>query len=807
MSEGDFDQGFSVVLQIGEERNHALPVASSTLPPMVDRGISYRPFAEVTGRLPANPDLLTCYQRWQQLYQRLGMRSRLGAPTQQETNVSLTKDFERSTDEFGDRFNQWLTADPFRPIRETWLEHLSPSEPIRVILQTPDPWLRRFPWHVWDVLQRYAQAEIALSAPVYQYVSHPVALAPQVRILAILGNSQGIDVEADRRILEQLPQAQVEFVVEPDRQTLTDLLWNHTWDILFFAGHSTSQDENIGRIFINQTDSLTIEKLRYALQQSVNRGLQIAMFNSCDGLGLAKDLADLHIPQMIVMREPVPDRVAQTFLKYFLASYARGQTFYLAMREARERLQGMEDRFPCATWLPVICQNPAVSPPLWNDLLRHNPPPKPDLPTLRADRSASVPLPLRRAWIPLMGMSVLLTGLLTGVRTLGWLQPLELAALDQMVRWQPAEPLDSRLILITLDERDRQQYGNPPETSITNESLLQLLQTLNGYHPRVIGLDIYRPKALDPSDPVQAELAEQMEHMPQFIAICKDGSTYGSTLGIQPPPHLTAEQIGFSDLLLDSGNAVRRQLLLIRPDATSPCPADQTFDQPVLFSFSFRLAQQYLAAEGISPTLNSRNILQLGNVTFPYVRSHFGGYQGINAAGRQLLLYYHSSDYPATRVSLTEVLEHRVNPEAFRDRIVLIGVTDPTVNDTWESPYGSLPGVVLHAHMVSQVLSAVLDDRPLLWALPIWGDALWIEAWVVLGAIASLLVRPPQQLGLTLAGLGLGASGLCVILFWTHGVWLPWVPCLGAIALSALVVRTSRIFWVIPPRQIPLAND
>lgn len=91
---------------------------------------------------------------------------------------------------------------------------------------------------------------------------------------------------------------------------------------------------------------MTIEQLKYALKKAVVGGLNIAIFNSCDGLGLAQQLADLQIPQIIVMREPVPDRVAQAFLKYFLAAFAQGQSFYLAVREARERLQGLEDRFP-----------------------------------------------------------------------------------------------------------------------------------------------------------------------------------------------------------------------------------------------------------------------------------------------------------------------------------------------------------------------------------------------------------------------------------------------------------------------------
>ena len=93
-----------------------------------------------------------------------------------------------------------------------------------------------------------------------------------------------------------------------------------------------------------------------------------AIFNSCDGLGLAQQLQDLHIPQVIVMREPVPDVVAQEFLKHFLSEFSSGQSLYAAMRLARERLQGLEEEYPCATWLPTICQNPAESSMIWSHL-------------------------------------------------------------------------------------------------------------------------------------------------------------------------------------------------------------------------------------------------------------------------------------------------------------------------------------------------------------------------------------------------------------------------------------------------------
>ena len=63
-------------------------------------------------------------------------------------------------------------------------------------------------------------------------------------------------------------------------------------------------------------------------------------------MGLAAELADLHIPTIIVMREPVPDKVAAEFLKNFLTEYSQGKPLYQSVREARSKLQGLEDEFP-----------------------------------------------------------------------------------------------------------------------------------------------------------------------------------------------------------------------------------------------------------------------------------------------------------------------------------------------------------------------------------------------------------------------------------------------------------------------------
>ncbi|MBD1867283.1 hypothetical protein H6F95_08215 [Cyanobacteria bacterium FACHB-471] len=120
---------------------------------------------------------------------------------------------------------------------------------IRFLIRTDDLSLQKLPWHEWDFLERYPKAEVALSAPEYEAIhsskihSNKTVLGNKtVKVLAILGNSEEIDLEGNRQILEQLPNAEIDFLVEPHRQQLSDRLWKAAWDILFFAGHSTAID-------------------------------------------------------------------------------------------------------------------------------------------------------------------------------------------------------------------------------------------------------------------------------------------------------------------------------------------------------------------------------------------------------------------------------------------------------------------------------------------------------------------------------------------------------------------------------------
>ncbi|NJL56427.1 CHAT domain-containing protein [bacterium] len=196
-----------------------------------------------------------------------------------------------------------------------------------------------------------------------------------VKLLAIFGSSEGgLELDQDRVELEQLQQsgAMLTILEQPTREALHNQLCNQTWDILFFAGHSFSEDRcQMGYIQITDERSLSLDDLDEDLRTAISRGLKLAIFNSCDGLGISTYLANLQIPSTIVMKEPVPDVIAREFLRYFLNAFASGKPLSLAVRETRRNLQwweSAENPCPAASWLPIVCQNPTQAELVWSTL-------------------------------------------------------------------------------------------------------------------------------------------------------------------------------------------------------------------------------------------------------------------------------------------------------------------------------------------------------------------------------------------------------------------------------------------------------
>lgn len=776
---GDFNQGFTVVTAQFWDTNQVFPV-------------------KFIGSLPAVPELPHIYQKWRLLYEavhcRLGNNQRIKVHQQDITNISVNE-FNDVCQQLERNINTWFKSESFQNIEMQLRTLLSPDDKIRVIFETNITLLHRLPWHLWDFFDHYPQAELALSNQEYTSPQLlPKLSTGKVKILAILGNSVGIDIEKDRAWLEGLANTQVKFLVEPTRRELDEQLWNQDWDILFFAGHSASIAEGeIGKIDINKTESLTISQLRNALKKAISQGLKLAIFNSCDGIGLARNLADLNIPQMIVMREPIPDLVAQEFLKNFLSAFAFGKTLYAAVREARSKLQGLENDFPCASWLPVICQNPTTVPVTWQELCGSSSDNKSlDIDATKSDinnkffdkgSTGIISTPKCNLWTVLL-MSVIIAASTLCLRYLGILQTAELQTLDQMLRLRPKQEQDSRLLVVEITEKDIQSYQQEivrGTKSIPDYKLAELLHKIKQYKPRVIGLDIYRD-SLDPEQPNQKNLADKLKADTVFV-ICKGKDSKFDPQGVKPPENVPLERQGFTDGIEDSDYIVRRQILMMAQEISSPCQTP--------YSLNFQLAYRYLSAENIQVNVNKDNIKFADKVLYRLKPGRSGGYQkGVDLGGFQILVNYRDSNFQ--KVSLEDIFNDKVNPDLVKDKVILIGVTANTVSDTWLTPYSFVqqpkrtPGVFIQAQMVSQIISAVLDQRVLLSVWAYWGDMLWVLGWSLISGLIIWRIDSPIGQGCTIVATVIFLYGVCTVIVSIYGVWIPFVP-------SALTVVASGV--------------
>lgn len=736
-----------------------------------------REVVRTSGKLPPIKKIIKLLQDWQDSYYGINNPSRI---LFEEAQVTQFRSCYRLSTQLSDEFNDLLNSqdERWQIIRDELQRNLNEKDEILLTIETDDKQIQQLPWEQWNWFKKsYSQAEIALSAENYKSaVVQPSPSTSKVKILAILGSSEGINVQADRALLEGLPNAKVHFLVEPKRQKLNEQLWEQEWDILFFAGHSSSK-LNQGIICINQNDHLTIEELKYGLLKAISKGLRLAIFNSCDGLEIARDLSSLNLPHMIVMREPVPDKVAAEFLKYFLQGFAQNKSFYLAVREAREKLQGLEEEFPCASWLPVIFQNPTEVAPTWKELCN----------------SRQKKLFYSSTLFSVLLFSVVATALIMSMRWLGFFQPFELQAFDQFMRWRPQEPLDSRIVLITVTEKDLQlpqqlEKSSLPDAaprSLSDVALNQILEKLEQFQPKVIGLDIYRDF---PADPKLKKLATLMRQNESLITICKQSDTDIDKFGIAPPPEIPLRRLGFSDFIPDSDQVLRRQLLINEAEPKSPCVAP--------YAFSIQVVFRYLAAQEILPKYTSENELQLNDVVLRNMTPHFGGYQQANVSGYQLMLNYRAPDGDpeniALQITLDDLLNGEINPTTIKDKVVLIGTTaNNSFRDLWGTPYSGgttfgkqIPGVVVQAQMVSQILSAVLEKRTMIWVFPSWGEVAWVFVWSLTGGTLFWKLKQSFEFGSSFLFAFVVLSGLSYGLF-LIGCWVPFFPAaLGLVGTS-----------------------
>ncbi|MBW4565310.1 MAG: CHASE2 domain-containing protein [Mojavia pulchra JT2-VF2] len=394
-----------------------------------------------------------------------------------------------------------------------------------------------------------------------------------------------------------------------------------------------------------------------------------------------------------------------------------------------------------------------------------------------------------KRWLQItLTTSVGVTALVWGVRELKLLQSWELKVYDQMLRSplalrsaqsRPVQARDNRILLVTITEEDLAKQKWP----LSDNTINQLLQKLESYKPRVIGLNLYRPE--------QKNLAAGLPSRKNIIGTC-----LLSSMGrpeIPPPPNFPINNVGYNDLISDNeDDQIVRRSLLFAHSRDKKCTTR--------FSFAALVAISYLEKEGIELDFPDQHHFSLGKTLFPILTTNFGSYQGLDAQGYQILLNYHDPNYLASEVTLTQVLTDQVSPDKVKDRLVIIGTTAPSIHPGFYTPYSAspqqparMPAVLIHAQMASQIISTVLDQRPLIWDWPNWVEFVWIWVWSLVGGSIAWWLRNPLLLlavgSITLISL----VGICTGLFLFAG-WVPLIPPALTLVISGISIMAYTTY-------------
>jgi CHASE2 domain-containing sensor protein len=731
--------------------------------------------AQQQGSLPSNLELQHLQRQWQFYYAAYydhhsgDLRENVPKIEIESTGVtgfSVTT-FQETRQKLEQEMHDWLENSSFDPISCQLRSKLNNHHEVVIIVETEDDCIHRLPWHYWSLITDFSQAEVAFSLSTYQqqaYVSQRV----KPRILAVFGDRTGLDTSAEAQLICQLP-ADIISLTEPSRATLSHKLNDpQGWDMLFFAGHGSN--DAIDSIQLSVQESLTLADLSYVLQSAIKRGLKLAIFNSCSGLGLATNLSTLNIPTVIVMREAIPNQVAQQFLQSFLGSFAGGKSLLAAVGHARQQLQAIEHNFPCATWLPVVFCNPTIELPTWQSFYR------------RKFRSRP------KLWQVAVIALATTTGI-WGIRSQGYLESVELAAYDLAMNTRlVAETPDERLLIVGITEDDFKHLGkNEP---LRDRLIFQTLQKLQKHQPQAIGLDIYRDQ---PFGEGHLDLLQLLQQTPNSVvsSCLMPGEDAKSYPGVAAPTSVQSEQVGFTNFSTDRGAVVRRQVLGMAA-VNQECGTDH--------ALSLRLALKYLGVAEAQET-DSGNI-KVGAQELEMLKSSVAAYRSVaaqeNLRGFQIMLNYRHTPTIAKQVSLADVLSDRVDSAAILGKVVLVGYVAPSAGDFFPTAYDSkysktvteMPGVWIHAHMVSNILSHILDRRPWITTWSDAGEIAWIYMWGAVGGLIGWQRRSHQVwiVGSIAVVILVAIYGIC------FNIWLVWIPLIPAgLALVLMLLMIQGI--------------
>ena len=390
-------------------------------------------------------------------------------------------------------------------------------------------------------------------------------------------------------------------------------------------------------------------------------------------------------------------------------------------------------------------------------------------------------------------------------RGLGLFSSLELVTLDFFLRHRPPEEEDQHVVIVLIDRTSSQD-----NQTMTDGYLAELLETILSNDPAVVGFNIFREETTNKVE--RLRLAHLFEKHENLVGVQKILPPNKILPLAEVSDEISNEQFGFNDVPIDQDGKVRRVFIgSYLPDNT---PSNRK-DNPFKFSFSFTIAEKYLASKGYElenlpadPETPSFKVPETGGfVGITRLKPTFGGYvRDGDISDIQTLLNFRSGTRTFDIFYADGLLDKSFNFERLKGKVVIVGATDSLFprflpvsasSNLGNKEYGyrqilprlGITGAELEAHAASQIINAVLNERPLIEATPRLVEIVLIMMAGVGGILISNAFQTAQA---TIQNTLLLASTIIIVIVSSYltlyltGIWLPVFPISSILAITGI---------------------
>ncbi len=323
---------------------------------------------------------------------------------------------------------------------------------------------------------------------------------------------------------------------------------------------------------------------------------------------------------------------------------------------------------------------------------------------------------------------------------------LELGSRDAMMRLRGVRPTSGDIVIVAIDDASFQ--GTKYEWPWPRTYLAQIVDEINKGGAKVVGVDIFLTEAgKDPGG--DAALAQALSQSRSSVSDMEVLHPQPGMISLNlpvPPIRGSLKAIGITTIVQDS-DAITRSIQAFDTDGNQ-----------VYFNWAFQTAAQYLNVD--PPSISNTHDLTFNGKTVPLHNGsllvNFNGPAGTYPT------------YSAYQVALGDVLTE--NPNAFKNKIVLIGATTITLHDVYATPFSSqqpTAGVELVANAIDTLITGNY-----LTETPPWLDLLIILAMAFAAGFISRIQRPSLTLAV-MAGAMILYAIITYLAFIAKGLYIP----------------------------------